>query len=397
MRCSTDVVKLEVSNQMDQIYKTLGIIFGSSLVTAGCGIVPGMHMNTMKLTPTPTGDNKVVMPGITTINASLILQQKQQYLQELEHEKESYRIPQGFYTEKSNYQYYIGRGDVIKVIRYDISQITADSFGSNSAGGQDLNSGYEFTVDRLGDIYYPYLGKIHVLNKSIEEVRLALTKRLEAQLNDPQLNIDVIKFNGSKINVIGAVTTPSTIPLTTNPMTIIEAVNRAGIISCAATEQICSDIQHVKLTQGGESQVVNLKTLKSVTSRSTNWVLEPGAVIDIPDTSAYEVYVLGGVTQPGTYRMYQDRMTLRQAMGKASGAQSVSDPKYTYIVRNYQNKPEVYVLNMKSPDSFNLAGDFELKPQDVIFVSRSKLQSFNDVLNQITPSMTTYVLAKSVD
>jgi len=232
---------------------------------------------------------------------------------------------------------------------------------------------------------------------TLEEARMLLTKKLAEQLNDPQVNVDVMEFNGSSINVIGAVTTPSTIPLTTNPLTIIEAVNKAGIISCAATEQICSDIQHVKLTQNGETQVVNLKTLQSVVGTSTNWVLEPGAIIDIPDTSAYEVYVLGGVTRPGTYRMYQDKMTLRQAMGKASGTLSVSDPKYTYIVRNYDNKPEVYLLNMKSPDSFNLAGDFELKPQDVIFVSMSKLQTFNDVLNQITPSMTTYVLAKSVD
>jgi len=125
-------------------FKRIGVLFGCTTVVSGCGVVPGMHMNTMKLTPTPTGDNKVVTPGITTINAALILQQKKQAQQELQEWKANYQIPEGLYTDKSHYQYRIGRGDVIKVVRYDISQITSESFGVsvNQQGAQDLNDGY---------------------------------------------------------------------------------------------------------------------------------------------------------------------------------------------------------------------------------------------------------------
>ncbi|WP_238358188.1 hypothetical protein [Piscirickettsia salmonis] len=47
------------------------------------------------------------------------------------------------------------------------------------------------------------------------------------------------------------------------------------------------------------------------------------------------------------------------------------------------------MLDAHSADALILASRFALKPQDVVFISNSKIANFNAVLNQILPTLNT--------
>lgn len=108
------------------------------------------------------------------------------------------------------------------------------------------------------------------------------------------------------------------------------------------------------------------------------------------------MFVLGAVNQPGPIPMIEENMSLKEALGDAMGPTMLANSSYTYVIRNYDETPQVFLLDAGSPDALNLAGDFTLKPQDVIYVSTAKIQNFNAVLQQVLPALTTIAVVKSI-
>ncbi|WP_238358182.1 SLBB domain-containing protein [Piscirickettsia salmonis] len=203
-------------------------------------------------------------------------------------------------------------------------------------------------------------------------------------------------FNSQNINIIGAVQSPSVVPVTNVPLTVLNAVTKAGgPISCGnntdaqGSVALCADVQKVAVTRGGKTVYVNLNTLRSPAGSSENWILKNGDVINVPNNNQSRIFVLGAVNKPGPFNMVDGKMTLQQALGNAAGPNMLSNPAYTYVIRNYQNNPQIYLLDAHSADALILASRFALKPQDVVFISNSKIANFNAVLNQILPTLNT--------
>ncbi|NCX93442.1 MAG: polysaccharide biosynthesis/export family protein [Gammaproteobacteria bacterium] len=392
--------------RINNIYLILkSFLFCFVVFLSGCAIIPGMHMNTQSVTPTPDAEGDVVRPSIVPITADLILRMQREALIQQQVEAKRYVPPAGFYTDPSQYSYKVGIGDVLTVALFappDLEDVavpgqTSAQSAAGSSSSSNNGAGYSstFTVNGQGYIYYPYVGYVRVKDKTPDEIRQDLTVSLARYIKDPQVSVQMNAYRSHQISVVGEVQNPVTLNLDDTPMTILSAVGKAGLVPCAAVN-VCSDLDDVTLTQNGKTVRVNLKTMKAPDGSSTNWILQSGAIIQVPNNALYQVYALGGVNMPGAYRMVDDSMDLRELIGRASGVAALSDPGYVYVVRDYGGNPKIYLLNLRSPDAFNLAAEFALKPQDVVFVSISKLQTFNNVLSQILPSLTTYALVESI-
>lgn len=104
-------------------------------------------------------------------------------------------------------------------------------------GGVDLNTNVQtsytqtdvFVVQNDGTIFYPYIGNIVVANKSIEQIRLLLTKGLSKYVNNPQISIDISEYYSKRVHVMGEVKNPGIYPITSTPMSILDAILLGGI------------------------------------------------------------------------------------------------------------------------------------------------------------------------
>jgi polysaccharide export outer membrane protein len=377
------------------LYKIKLAISGCSIAAlSGCTIAPGMHMNNYGFTPTPNAQGEVISPKLVHITAKLILDQKKADKEKLAIEQEAYVSPKGYSSNTSAYDYRVGPGDSLDVRVYKHPELDPIASITSSANSGALSS--TLKVNSKGFIYYPYVGYVSVQGDTTDEIRQELTVKLSQEIKNPQINVQVSEYKNQQVSVTGQVQNPSTLGVSDTPLTVLSAVGQAKPIECSSQEQICADLNHVKVTQNGVTSIVDLSTLSAVNGSSTNWILSGGAVVYVPDNSLYQIYMVGGTNRAGAYRMLNDKMTLREAIGRSGGAASVSDPGFTYVIRNFKHEPKIYMLNMRSPDALNIAGEFDLMPQDVVFISTSKLQSFNEVLNQVTPTLTTIALIKSI-
>ncbi|MDC0534664.1 polysaccharide biosynthesis/export family protein [Francisellaceae bacterium] len=345
-------------------------------------------------TPSVNRKGEAQQAKLINIDVALINAQRAEQQKLLELSAKNYKPPEGFTADTLGYEYKIGYQDVLNVIVWNDENITNPI--SNFVIASNVRSN-GFTVDTQGRIYYPYIGYLKVVGLKVEQARDLIANELKEYMKNPQITLDIVKFNSQNINVTGAVRDPMVISVTNVPMTVLDAINTAGgPIRCGnalsnATgsvngnnQQICADTQNVIVKQGSVETSVDIDDLEAPDGSSTNWLLERGSVVFIP-TNRSLVYVLGDVFQPGAFNMMNGEMSLKDAIVAARGVTSGSAPAYTYVVRNYESIPEVFTINLKSPDAFNLAGQFALKSQDIVFISRSGLETLGQVIGYVAP------------
>ena len=349
----------------------------ATILLAGCSITPGMMFNDSRFEKSTEGgtdgsDDNAVKFRLTQITPQLLNKiQAQQQVQA----KESSAIQQ-FKQEIESYEYRVGPQDVLSIIVWDHPELTIPM-------GEFRNTVDAGTlVDRDGVIFYPYVGVIEVAGKTVSEIREILTQRIARYVTNPQLDVRVAAFRSQRVNVVGEVVKPSILPISDIPLTVLEAVNLAG----GAT--IESDLGRVLLTRGKQEQILDIQALYDKGDLSQNRVLRDGDVLHIPDRNNNKIYVLGEVEKPAAYLMHKGKMNLAEAIGHSRGFdRTSSDPGRLFVIRGEQNEPIVYHLNAASPDALLLATQFELAPQDVVYVSSTSLARWNRVMVQILPTI----------
>lgn len=100
---------------------------------------------------------------------------------------------------------------------------TIDNNFDKGSTGALANEGYR--VDHDGAVNFPVLGKVTLGGLTIDEATEKLTRLLENEARNPIVNIKILNF---KITVLGEVGNPSTFSVSTENISILEAIGLAG-------------------------------------------------------------------------------------------------------------------------------------------------------------------------
>jgi len=88
-----------------------------------------------------------------------------------------------------------------------------------------LNS---YVVDNNGDITFPYIGKISVINKTTDEIKTTMQAIIDQYLKETTLTVKMVSF---RITILGEVKTPGSYPIYQDKINVFEAIARAGDLS----------------------------------------------------------------------------------------------------------------------------------------------------------------------
>jgi hypothetical protein len=93
-------------------------------------------------------------------------------------------------------------------------------------------------------------------------------------------------------------------------------------------------------------------------------------------------------TRSSSLYMINSRMTMTEALSDAGGInQNFADAARILIFIGGQGKSKIFYLDAKSPDAFLLADRFPLQPHDVIFIDRIEGIPWNQIIEQIQPTI----------
>jgi len=134
-----------------------------------------------------------------------------------------------------------------------------------------------------------------------------------------------------------------------------------------------------------------------LTQKLKQYLKNPQLNVRIADFRGRKVYVVGEVMKPGFLPLNDQPLSITDALVLSGGLDpNAADPSRIYVIRGRIDRPSIYWLNAKTPDSLLLAEHFNLKPGDILYVSSAAATRWNRVVNQLLPSIQTIWYTKSI-
>lgn len=137
------------------------------------------------------------------------------------------------FTPAPDYRMRTGDNLYIKVQSFDEKTY---QFFNPDGGSVNSNAMYNdagiylnsYLVDSDGNISFPYIGKVSVLNKTTDEVKATMQGIIDQYLKETTLIVKMVSF---KITILGEVKTPGSYPIYQDKINIFEAIAKAGDLS----------------------------------------------------------------------------------------------------------------------------------------------------------------------
>ncbi len=287
--------------------------------------------------------------------------------------------------------YTVGPGDVLQIVVWDHPELAAalgSSQTASSARAGDPQAG--FVVDQNGGLNFPYAGSLHVAGLRTDEIQQHLSAALAKYFVKPQVTVRMASYRASQVYVDGAVHTPGALALNDVPMSLYDALSRAGGFSETA------DQSDLVLVRDGQSYRVSLTQLLAQGVSPARLYLQAGDWLRVASRDENDVYVMGEVNRPvSAIPRKTGRITLADALSQAGSVNAATaDAAQMFVIRgSLSGSPEVFHLDGRSPVAMLLAKDFELQPKDVVYVDGSGLVRFNRVLSLLMPLISTGLTA----
>lgn len=105
---------------------------------------------------------------------------------------------------------------------------TIGSSGVLSTGGGSLQT---YLVDNNGNIDFPVIGTLHVGGLTKDKCQDLIREKIRPYLAATENPIVTVRMSSYRVTVVGEVNSPRVVPVTTEKMSVIEALTQAGDLS----------------------------------------------------------------------------------------------------------------------------------------------------------------------
>ena len=296
----------------------------------------------------------------------------------------------------------VGVGDVLEVTIWEAAP--AALFG---AAGFDTRVGTaiqasrpsglpETVVGPSGTITIPFAGQVPAAGRTLRDIERDIVARLSGKAHQPQAIVRVARNLTSNVTVLGDVKEPQRVALTPRGERLLDAIAQAG-----GTSQPL-DRMTIQVARGDIVQRMAAREI--VRDPRHNIVLRTDDVV----TAYFQPYsftVLGAAGKNEEVRFEGVGLTLSQALGRIGGLQDDrADAKGVFLFRWEEPQavgtitpgmqtstagrvPVIYQADMKRPEMFFAAQQFQMRDGDVIYVANSRMAELQRFVNIIASSI----------
>lgn len=293
-----------------------------------------------------------------------------------------------------SHPYTIGPSDVVSVVVYDHPELLplGGQVIAQSVDPTGISSAPGFIVDAGGLISFPYAGRVKIGGLTEIEAGELIASRIKRVIKDPEVTVRITSFRSRRAYVEGEVRNPGMQIFTDVPMTLSEAINRAGGITANGDRSL------VTLTRRGHTTVVDLMRMQDAGVNPERILLENGDQVVVRNRDESKVYVMGEILKPSALIMHNGRLSLNEALGDAGGPNlSTANTAQIYVIRNTGGEsPAIFHLDAANPTALALADKFSLRPRDVVYIDPVPLVQWNRIINLILPTAQTLNVGRQI-
>jgi len=291
--------------------------------------------------------------------------------------------------ERDGDAYRVGPGDTLLVAVYGHPELAIAPYAG--AGSLTANSGRlsGLAIDNDGTIQFPLIGTVQVAGKTSAELRQFLEQELVTYVKDPKVTVQVVFTGSIRYYLLGQFTQPG-LKYSDRPLRLLEALSLGGSVQLES-----ASLRSAYVARKGKRLPINFYRLIREGDLTQDIRLRSGDVVLVPDNTNERAYVFGGASgsnpKGGTVNFVNGRLTLLQALaqvGFGTTEQVQGKLSETYVIRSEADRGELFRIDAERLLRGE-AANFELAPGDVVYVPPTWVTSWNQVLNQLLPTLQT--------
>ena len=268
--------------------------------------------------------------------------------------------------------------------------------GLLSGAASNSTSLEEVQVDGSGFIFVPYAGRIRAAGNSPEALRRIITKKLEDQTPDPQVQVRRLAGDGSTVSLVGAVGGQGVFAIERPTRTLATMLARAGGVT------IEPEIAQITVIRGKSRGKIWLQDLYEhpeldIALRGGDRILVEG------DTRSFTA--LGATGSQSRVNFESQSLSAIEAIAQVGGLiPTASDPTGVFIFRNepaeianqvlgrgdLQGEQRlIYVLDLTKPNGMFMARDFAVCDGDTLYVTEAPFTQWDKTIAAAFGSLNT--------
>jgi polysaccharide export outer membrane protein len=196
------------------------------------------------------------------------------------------------------------------------------------------------------------------------------------------------------------------VPAATKDILMLGALNKPGRYKLKQRDTLLSalamaeglaenaDLLQAYLAREGAILPINFKRLLEGGDVSQNLLLKDKDFVYVPDVNDNKVFVLGEAIRPGVVR-FNEEITIVEALAEVGDVTDRAQRSRVLVVRGNLQQPQIIEVDMNQIVS-GQQNPLPLQRNDIVYVTRSALGSWNRLLTLLLPSLQTILTALSV-
>lgn len=285
-----------------------------------------------------------------------------------------------------------------------------------------------YVVQDDGAINIPDAGRVRVAGLTTQDAEAAIFESLVAAGIDPAFSLEIAEFNSQRVSVGGLVNEPKLVPITLKVLRLDEAIQLAGGLKTEFPSATTIELFRDGMTyQIPLSRYLDDPEARNVVLRDGDSIFigtgygEAGAPrffdeqVTLREQARTEIndqrsvfkdrlelgavqrpyaYRAGEVREPGRFELpFEGTANLADVL-LADGGLNIERANYAaiYVLRPATGAEQfgsltAYHLNAENAVNLSVATQFQMRPNDVVFVSEQPVTSWNRVISQILPQL----------
>lgn len=270
-----------------------------------------------------------------------------------------------FKPGKADPEYRVGEGDVLRI----------NVFGE--PGMNDLR----VRIEADGRIQLPAIESPKVSGMTLRQIQTKLTEAYRAEFNQPWVMVTMDSYGSRPVYLLGEFNSPG-VAYMDRPTTLINAVALGKGTTGKAY------MPGARVIRGDAILPIDIKSVLRDGRLEQNIWLKGGDTIFIPNAEELKCYVVGAVQSAGAFPCAEGQQTLARVLatagGPAPGKAALGNVRIIRTISPVEGQVmtvnAALILKGESPD-------VELRPDDIVFVPQTTLSRWNDVVQQMLPTL----------
>lgn len=253
----------------------------------------------------------------------------------------------------------------------------------------------EVQVDSAGYIFVPYAGRLRASGNTPDQLREVITKKLEDQTPDPQVQVRRVAGDGSTVSLTGAVGGQGVYAIERPTRTLSTMLARAGGVA------IEPDIAQITVIRGSQQGKIWFQDLFK--HPELDIALRGGDRI-LVEADSRSFTALGATSAQARVAFESQDLSALEAIAQVGGLISTtSDPTGVFVFRNEPAEIAnqvlgrddligaqrmVYVLNLTQPNGLFIARDFVVRDEDTFYVTEAPYAQWTKTISLLASPLT---------